>query len=355
MAKKSVHDLSKKTIVNYENCLKRLDMDDLSDVNSVKDKCLDLIGEKDKRDRKRSEGQIANLMRQYISSIIYKLKVDLDETLDDEDKCDIESLLEKYRSMLQKYGIIYEESRDINVKNEREVDNWIEWEDALKLRDDFENQFKTENKAKKSRSKKLLIMGLYTCIPPRRIQDYLLMYYYKTRPDHLTDVKMNENKLSLSDINELDFDVDDADENGDIDIYKDHNEADDKNDKAKNLNNYYIKSEKKFIFCKYKTSDTFKTQEIDVPEKLNNYIKTYLNFHREIKEGRRLLNYKDLKCLRTQISSLFNEANCTRLRQSYISWYYKNNPNMSEEDKKNLGKLMGHSSKMASTYRKIDE
>lgn len=357
MPKKSLSELNPRTIKNYEKCLNSINMTDFTNPNSVRDRIVEVIGDTDHKGNKRSEGQIANNMRQYITAVIYKLKVDLEDTLDDEEKSDISSLIEKYRAILNMCGRVYESSRETNSKNPREIDNWIEWEEAIKLRDEFEKKFNKEKKAKKSRSKKLLIMGLYTFIPPRRLDDYCLMYYYEDKPDHLKDIIEQTDKISLQDINNQDFEVD---EDGDVlpdDVKKEENEDSDdcSVSSSKALNNYYVESEKKFIFCRYKTAETYGVIEINVPDKLKEYIDDYLEFHPEIKPGRRLLDFKDTRSLRQNISDLFKEANVTRLRQSYFSWYMKTHPDATEEEKKKLGRLMAHSVKTQSQYRKIDK
>ena len=153
MPKKSLNDLNPRTINNYNKCLKTINVDDFSDPNLVRDRIIEVLGTKDFRGNERSEGQIANSMRQYISAVIYNLKVDLENTFDDEEKAEVFSLIEKYRKMLSMYGNVYEASRDTNIKNPREIDNWIEWEEAIKLRNEYEQKFYTTKYAKKNKLK----------------------------------------------------------------------------------------------------------------------------------------------------------------------------------------------------------
>jgi hypothetical protein len=346
---KAISELNPKTVQAYEKCLKKIDMDDFSDVNAVRDKIVEIVGDKDMYGNIRSDSQKARNIGKYISAAIYKLRCELEDILDDEEKYEITKLIEKYREILEQCGKVYLAGRDLNQLNEREEKNYIEWPEVIELRDKFEERYRKGGRYKKRDSRKLLIMSLYTYLPPRRIQDYLYMYYYEKRPDKLKELIRNKDP-SLDDIFDKDYSVN---EYGDI-MFDD--EEEEEKELPENMNNYYIKSENKFIFCKYKTAKSeykkYGICEMEIPDELQKVLKSYFSWN-EIEEGCRLLDFKDERALRQNISDLFNGANATRLRQSYISWFKKKNVDATVEDLKKLSREMGHNVSTQARYQKI--
>ena len=232
--------LNPKTISNYNGLLKRLGLDNFDDVNAVRDRIFELIGDKDKKGLTKSKVQISASARPYITAVMWKIKSMKDK----------EDLREAYFDLLMDIDAEYKTARAKNERNEKEEGSWIVWEDVLKIRDALK---KTANG--KRDIKKLLVLGLYTYIPPRRLQDYVFMYYYKTRPSELPGISAN---VTLDMIKKKDYTVKATEP------------------KALPDKNYYIEDEKKFVFCKYKTAK-YKNgkgmgkMEIDVPLSYKRY------------------------------------------------------------------------------------
>lgn len=129
--------------------------------------------------------------------------------------------------------------KDTSEKTEKEEKNWIEWKEVLKVKDEAQKKVDdfVANKLITAQQYdlilQLLILSLYTDVPPRRNQDYQQMYVVK---------KWTKEGLP-TDRNYLDYDG------------------------------------KQFVFNVYKTAKTHGQQLIPIPESLFKVIGLYLKHH----------------------------------------------------------------------------
>jgi hypothetical protein len=141
------------------------------------------------------------------------------------------------------------------------------------------------------------IIGLYTMIPPRRLEDYSFMTYVQTRPSQLNP----------------------------------------------NLN-YFVSSEKKFIFQLYKTAKTYGKQEIDVPNPLCDLLLEYISTNR-IADNSPLLKYREGSngyskgALLYKMKQIFG-CGCDGLRHSYITYLYRTAKNLFNIEE--VSRIMAH-------------
>jgi len=118
--------------------------------------------------------------------------------------------------------------------------------------------------------------------------------------------------------------------------------------------NYYKSG--KLYFNKYKTSDKYGLQVLEVPEELNTIIKKWI----KINEGDYLLFSSNGNPLTSsQITRMLNKIfdgkkiSVDMLRHIYLTNYYKHMPDLIKMEK--LASDMGHSINTAMTYIKKDE
>lgn len=129
--------------------------------------------------------------------------------------------------------------KDTSEKTEKEEKNWIEWKEVLKVKEEAQKKVDEfiNNKLITAQQYdlilQLLILSLYTDVPPRRNQDYQQMYVVK---------KWTKEGLP-TDRNYLDYDG------------------------------------KQFVFNVYKTAKTHGQQLIPIPEPLFKVIGLYLKHH----------------------------------------------------------------------------
>lgn len=155
--------------------------------------------------------------------------------------CSLLSELPKYKYLYDKYyPILISQNKALetnNTKSEKQIKNWITQEEVELKRLEYELAANTiiENGAPYRQKDwnvilDWIIICLYTLIPPRRILDFCEMNIVDNYPT-------NPNP---------------------------------------NLN-YYVISQKKFIFTNYKTAGTYKTQIVDVPNELALILEIYLD------------------------------------------------------------------------------
>ena len=199
-------------------------------------------------------------------------------------------------------GKEYEYERDNNSIQEDEIN---------KIINNYEEIILLKNIDKLDNIESKLIYGLYTLLPPRRLE-YSNMIIL---------IINNENE-----------------------IIKDHNYL----ICEKNYNPKY------FIFKKYKTSNVFGEQKILIPESLSNIICKYLSINNK-KEHDKLF-YMTSNILGKKISNIFskiyNEKMCLKwLRISYATYIRKQN--LTNNELKEISEKMAHSIVTNSRYNKI--
>lgn len=150
----------------------------------------------------------------------------------------------EYRDIYEYYKGLFDvvmnerESVDANEMTEKQKENWLSKDEVVKIRQELFNQFVDlpDNKVKGNKVNyykvlKWLLISLYTLIQTRRSKDYASMVVVRERPSKLDDKK-----------------------------------------------NYFITSEKKFIFNVFKTNKTFGRQEIEVPIDLMKVLLMYSRY-----------------------------------------------------------------------------
>ncbi len=170
------------------------------------------------------------------------------------------------------------------------------WDDIINIRDEIKHN---PNKIKEH-----LILSLYSYIEPRRITDYLLMKIAST-----------PNKSTCTD------------------------------------DNFYVISEKRFIFNKYKTSKQYKQQVFDVPDVLCDIINDFID-SQNLKDGDLLLGFHSYHQINYVLKKLIG-CSIDNLRHSYINKFYEHYIMPSSETIEELAKSMGHSVETNLRYRKF--
>jgi len=156
---------------------------------------------------------------------------------------------------------------DTSKKTETQKDNWIEWNEVLDKKTKLAEKVNAFNAklltgADFTALQQLVVLSLYTDVPPRRNQDYLDMNVFRSiKKDKIDELPKDKNYLVL----------------------------------VKNVPT-------KMVFNKYKTSKKYGTQTVDVPSELAKTIQKYLSFHPARKE-------KSYPLLVTQENSPLVQAN----------------------------------------------
>jgi hypothetical protein len=149
----------------------------------------------------------------------------------------MKTMYEKYSKLLEQYN---QELKNNNTKSEAQKENWISQEDVHNVYNQLYADVEPIICRKKSniteldwsKITELIILSLFVLQPPRRILDYMIMYIVKKLP--------------------------------------------------KNINreiNYMDISTRVIYFNNYKTSGTYKTQELNISDKLYTLINCYIKLH----------------------------------------------------------------------------
>lgn len=201
---------------------------------------------------------------------------------------------------------------DLHQKYEYERDNnQVSEEDANKIITDFSTSTILSNLEKLETHEEKMIYGLYTLLPPRRLEYAGVVLItqgvrYKMRDD----------------------------------------------------TNYLIMKKKipdRFVWNNYKTSNTFGRVEVEIPEELKALILSYIK-ENKLKTQQRILDYKKANFVRI-ITNIFNkiyeDANITIrwVRISYAT--YLNSLNISNNEREKTAIKMGHGVVQSSKYRKV--
>lgn len=228
-----------------------------------------------------------------------------------------------YKEKANNLGDKLQKETNKNEKTESQKENWIAWQDILKIRNELhsetDNIIKKKNITEKDYETLLknVVLSLYTYLPPRR----------------------NEYQNILIVPNDKDLD-----------------------DKK----NYYVLDDKKFILNSYKTSKKYGSQEIEIPNELEKAISNYLNFHTLYNNNKKKKKNFEIPLLVNksgqpliQVNSLTRILNkifkknigASMLRHIYLSDKYGDELEEMKED----SKAMGHSLGIQKEYIKNDE
>ena len=246
------------------------------------------------------------------------------------------TIKEKYKDISIKLNKQYQSATDSNIISIHEKEQWIHWNDITKLVDKSFKSNLLNNQEK-------IITILYSdFIAPRRIADYqhMKIIKYNTRnsiPKHI--LKKAEEDLT---------------------------------------NNYMIVSSnnlvRRIVFNNYKTKNTY--GQIIVGNEINkvdidkNYfylepsiVKKLQHLITNKNDGDYLLTRNDNEpytqpeltqlVLNTFKKITNKQLTCNMLRKIFITEQIINNPKLSIETKRNMGKYMGHSIKVQETYNRV--
>jgi hypothetical protein len=165
-----------------------------------------------------------NTKRQYLISIVSSLN----------------SFGDKYKTLANKYyKLMIETAKKISstptiVASEAQKENWMEWNSVMEIYNNLKNSLNlTKKKLSDGDYYKLIeyvVLSLFVLTPPRRNMDYMKML------------------IAFKDTNDKNY-------------------------------NYFVPSEKKFIFNVYKTDNKYGEQVIDVPENLLGVLGEYMKHH----------------------------------------------------------------------------
>ena len=326
---KQTKTISDTTAKNYELALKRLNLkdDELKSIDTVVDHMKNAIGEKDKKGFTRAASQIYKLGCFYLGAVIWKLREM--KTSDDI----IQPFVDKINQLSD--GSRAELSK--GMMNEKELSAWKDWNKIITIRDEIPTKGKNN-------MKKLLILSLYTYLPPRRVEDYFAMYFYHTKPKELSDY-CKKIESPVIEVKEEEKILDS--------IFKEQSLETKTKNAQRPSDNYFIKDEGKFYFCSYKTVLTYGMAVIDVPDELYKILKAYVDLYKK-RDGEKLLNYIRSSTISDNLRRMIgNGMNVSMMRKIYITHFFRENPNPTEEEKTLLARQMGHSVRMQClTYNK---
>ena len=236
-----------------------------------------------------------NTVRGYIIAIT-SLMGDLKETNPKKYK----KTYEEYYKILTEYNTTL---KDQTAKSANENTNWITPEKKQEVINECEKIIEVignKRKITEDQYEKLfecLVLSLYTKIPPRRNMDYQDMLI--TRKNTTQDA----------------------------------------------TNNFFDVANKRFIFNKYKTAGSYKTQTTDIPEDLMKIIMLYLKHRPRVEEDTNqfLVNFKGEPFIQTNsmtriLNKIFDgKVGASMLRKLYLTTKYANTMKEMKEDAEEMG------------------
>ena len=237
----------------------------------------------------------ANTQRGYIIAIT-SLMGDLKETNPKKYK----KTYEEYYKILTEYNTTL---KDQTAKSANENTNWITPEKKQEVINECEKIIEVignKRKITEDQYEKLfecLVLSLYTKIPPRRNMDYQDMLI--TRKNTTQDA----------------------------------------------TNNFFDVANKRFIFNKYKTAGSYKTQTTDIPEDLMKIIMLYLKHRPRVEEDTNqfLVNFKGEPFIQTNsmtriLNKIFDgKVGASMLRKLYLTTKYATTMKEMKEDAEDMG------------------
>ena len=219
------------------------------------------------------------------------------------------SFLSKEKLFYKKYDILSKYIINLNKEYEEDRDNnVVDDKDKNKIITDYDEDTLYNNIEKIKSPIKKVIYGIYTLIPPRRLE---------------------YNKMILSQVSH----------------------------KRDNETNYLVFRNTepiKFIFNDYKTSKSYGNVEVSIPDRFKPIIKDYIKKNKK-KKGDKFLdlnNNKFIKMIKETFKDIYNEDITVRwLRMSYAT--YLDGLKISNNEKQKIAIQMGHNIQQSSKYRKL--
>ncbi len=204
---------------------------------------------------------------------------------------------------------------DTSEKTATQKENWIEWADVLTKYEEMKKVL-TINKPSFEDLLKLVLLALYTEVPPRRNQDYLQMVVLRTtKRTKIAELPVDKNYLILG--------------VGDV--------------------------PKEFIFNVYKTAKKYGKQTVAIPEALAHIIKLYLKHHPNADKKEKRKEFPFLitaeatpitadNAITRILNRIFGKkVGSSMLRHSYLSSKY--NISGMTEDAENMGHSLNEQKK----------
>lgn len=219
--------------------------------------------------------------------------------------------LKVYEKLNNEFRNEYVKRVENQGKSENELDNWVKWSELIEIREKLTDEaylMKDQTFLKNNKQKKLmdyaLISGLYTYIPPVRLDYNNMDVYYNKQLDELpTD---------------------------------------------KNFILINKKQKMRIILNVYKTSKNYKQIILNTPPKLTKLIKFYLRFNNKILDG---VTDNNLSKLISKVFTIGHKhINLNLIRHIFVS--NKVSLKTIEKNKK-LSKSMGHSPMMQTGYIRV--
>jgi hypothetical protein len=251
------------------------------------------------------------------------------------DRLGLTDIKRKYVKKSLELNKMYINSTDTNVLSTHENNNWISWNEITKLTD------KTLKTTLLNPQEKIVAIIYNHFIAPRRIKDY----------QHMKIIKYTtRNQIPKHTLNKANQDL---------------------------TNNYMIVSSngliRRIVFNQYKTKDTYGQIIVgnEQNDPANNYFYLEPSLVKELQpliidknDGDYLLVNPSNNELYTQpqltqyVEQIFKKITtknltCNMLRKIFITDNIVNNPKLSIEIKRNIGKYMGHSIRVQETYNRV--
>ena len=219
------------------------------------------------------------------------------------------SFLSKEKYFYNKYEFLSKYIINLNKEYEQERDNnTVDEKDKDKIITDYDEESLYRNLDKLGTPLKKVIYGIYTLIPPRRLE---------------------YNKMVLSAISE----------------------------KRNNETNYIILRKKepiKFIFNDYKTAKSYGEIHVPIPERFRPIIRDYLKKNKK-KRGDKFLDLNTnqfIKLIKETFKDVYGvEITVRWLRMGYAT--YIDSLDLSNNEKQKIAIQMGHNRDQSSKYRKL--
>ena len=213
--------------------------------------------------------------------------------------------LPKIQVYKDKLSEIYQTLRNTHTLTTNQQKSFLPWTEILEKRDKYKEKIKDSNDV--DDWKRLLIISLWTYIPPRRSMDFFIMFCYAEIPDTI-------------------------------------------NKKI----NYYIKSEKLFVFNNYKTSHLYGTQEVEIPDELFEIITKYTTMAK-VRIGHTLLGFTEQNSYSKYVGDVFQVITKKRITPNILrhSWsMHRDEQGRTAEEVREDAELMSHTVEQEIRYVK---
>ncbi len=274
--------LQPSTIKAYNGKLKKLNKENIN-YNDIDDVIKRIYDTDDKKELNLST------VKGYLSAVLWYIK---NNNIDAKQKLYLAKIYELNKTITKERGT--------NKLTETEKDKYISLGELKALKDIIFIKVKQDNYKDYFLHKFYVVLCLYIDIPPRRLQDYTEMVYYKRKP---LNSSINENYLILSDVAGY------------------------------------------FIYNVYKTAKIYDQQIFTIPKPLQETLRTFIT-KQNINIGDSLLNCSVSALNDFITSNMFKytgkNASINIFRHSYTTMINEKGKNYSLNTRKRIANKMGH-------------